>query len=138
MATLLYRLGKAAYRRWPIALAVWLLALAGVGAIAATMSQPMSDQFSIPGIPSEKATDLQQELFPGSGNAIDEASVSIVVAAPEGATLAEEPYAGRVAALIEDGPPGLRAGRFSFLSLPFLGLGGEVLRQDAVDRVQDR
>lgn len=102
MATLLYRLGKAAYRRWPVALAVWLLALAGVGAVAATMSQPMSDQFSIPGIPSEEATDLQQELFPGSGSAIDEASVSIVVAAPEGASLADEPYAGRIATLLEE------------------------------------
>ncbi|WP_436701940.1 MMPL family transporter [Nocardioides sp. BYT-33-1] len=102
MASLLYRLGKTAYRRWPLVLVAWLLALAGVGAVAATMSQPMTDQFSIPGIPSEKATDLQQELFPGSGSAIDEASVSIVVAAPEGEKLADEPYAGRVATLLED------------------------------------
>ncbi|GLH98841.1 MMPL family transporter [Phytohabitans aurantiacus] len=101
MATLLYRLGKTAYRRWPLVLAVWMVALIGVGTVAATMSQPMSDQFSIPGIPSEKATDLQQELFPGSGNAIDEASVSIVVAAPEGRTLAEQPYAGRISTLLD-------------------------------------
>ncbi|MEV4670842.1 MMPL family transporter [Actinomadura sp. NPDC049382] len=101
MATLLYRLGKGAFRRWPLVLAVWLVALIGVGGVAATMSQPMSDQFSIPGIPSEKATDLQRELFPGSGNAIDEASVSIVVAAPQGHTLAEQPYAGRVSTLVK-------------------------------------
>nr|MDT0658681.1 MMPL family transporter [Micromonospora sp. DSM 115978] len=102
MAALLYRLGKTAYRRWPLVLAAWLVALIGVGAVAATMSQPMSDQFSIPGIPSEKATELQQELFPGSGSAIDEASVSIVVAAPEGRTLAEQPYAGRITTLLAD------------------------------------
>jgi putative drug exporter of the RND superfamily len=102
MATLLYRLGKTAYRRWPVVLVVWLLALGGVGVVAATMSQPMSDQFSIPGIPSEKATDLQQQLFPGSGSAIDEASVSIVVAAPDGAKLADQPYAGRISTLLTE------------------------------------
>ncbi|GGN65289.1 multidrug RND transporter [Actinoplanes lobatus] len=102
MASLLYRLGKTAYRRWPLVLVAWLVALIGVGAVATTMSQPMSDQFSIPGIPSEKATDLQQQLFPGSGSAIDEASVSIVVAAPEGSKLAGEPYAGRISALLTE------------------------------------
>ncbi|MBW6434967.1 MMPL family transporter [Actinoplanes hulinensis] len=102
MASLLYRLGKTAYRRWPLVLVAWLVALIGVGAVATTMSQPMSDQFSIPGIPSEKATDLQQQLFPGSGSAIDEASVSIVVAAPEGSKLADEPYAGRISDLLTE------------------------------------
>lgn len=101
MATLLFRLGRTAYLRWPLVLAAWVVALVGVGTVAATMSQPMSDQFSIPGIPSEEATDLQQELFPGSGSAIDEASVSIVVAAPEGHSLDEEPYAGRIATLLD-------------------------------------
>ncbi len=100
MAALLYRLGKASYRRWPVVLLIWVLALGGVGVVAATMSQPTSDQFSIPGIPSEEATELQQELFPGASSAIDEASVSIVVAAPDGETLAAEPFATRVADLI--------------------------------------
>ncbi|KHL18909.1 RND superfamily putative drug exporter [Mumia flava] len=102
MASLLYRLGKTAYRRWPVVLVAWLLALGGVATVASTMSQPMTDQFSIPGIPSETATELQQELFPGSGSAIDEASVTIVVAAPEGDTLADEPYAGRVTTLVDE------------------------------------
>ena len=65
MATLLYRLGKTAYRRWPFFLAGWLVAMLAVGTVAATMSKPMTDAFSIPGIPSEKAADLQAELFPG-------------------------------------------------------------------------
>ena len=64
MATLLYRLGKTAFRRWPLFLAGWLVAVVGVGTVAATMSKPMTDAFSIPGIPSEKAADLQAELFP--------------------------------------------------------------------------
>ncbi|TYL51681.1 MMPL family transporter [Nocardioides sp. BGMRC 2183] len=102
MASILYRLGRTAFRRWPLVLLAWALALTGVATVAATMSQPMTDQFSIPGIPSETATELQQELFPGSGSAIDEAAVSIVVAAPEGEKLADDPYADRIAALVSD------------------------------------
>ena len=64
MATLLHRLGKTAFRRWPLFLAGWLSPLIAVGTVAATMSKPMTDAFSIPGIPSEKAADLQAELFP--------------------------------------------------------------------------
>ncbi|GEP39326.1 multidrug RND transporter [Nocardioides psychrotolerans] len=100
MATLLHRLGKTAYRRWPLFLAAWILAMVSVGAFAATMSKPMSDSFSIPGIPSEKAADLQAELFPETVGAFDQATVKVVVAAPEGTTLAEPTYAAQVDDLI--------------------------------------
>ena len=62
----------------------------------------MTDAFSIPGIPSEKAADLQEELFPDAADAFDQASVTVVVAAPEGHTLAEKRYADRVGALVAD------------------------------------
>ena len=84
MATLLYRLGKTAFRRWPLFLAGWLVVMVVVGTVAATMSKPMTDAFSIPGIPSEKAADLQAELFPGSIDAFDQANVNVVVAGPGG------------------------------------------------------
>ncbi len=102
MATLLYRIGKTAYRRWPIFLAAWLVAMIGVSTFAATMSKPMTDSFSIPGIPSEQAADLQAELFPGSKDAFDQAGVSVVVAAPEGHTLDEPAYRAAVDDLISD------------------------------------
>jgi RND superfamily putative drug exporter len=102
MATLLHRLGKTAYRRWPFFIAAWLVAFLAVGIFAGTMSKPMTDAFSIPGIPSEKAADLQAELFPGAVDAFDQASVKVVVAAPEGHTLAEPEYAEQVQALIGD------------------------------------
>ncbi|WP_296606325.1 MMPL family transporter [Nocardioides sp.] len=102
MATLLHRLGKTAYRRWPIFLAGWLVAMLAVGAFAATMSKPMTDAFSIPGIPSEKAADMQEELFPQSVDAFDRATVNVVVAAPEGHTLEEAPYANAVDDLVAE------------------------------------
>ncbi|HEY0952756.1 MMPL family transporter [Nocardioides sp.] len=102
MATLLHRLGKTAYRRWPIFIAGWIVAMLAVGTFAATMSKPMTDAFSIPGIPSEKAADMQEELFPQSVDAFDRATVNVVVAAPEGHTLEEAPYAAAVDDLIAE------------------------------------
>jgi RND superfamily putative drug exporter len=102
MATLLHRLGKTAYRRWPVFLLAWLVAFVAVGTFAATMAKPMSDAFSIPGIPSEQAADLQSELFPEAQDAFDQATVNVVVAAPEGATLEDPAYSAEVDALIED------------------------------------
>jgi RND superfamily putative drug exporter len=100
MATLLYRLGKTAYRRWPVFLAAWLVAMVAVGTLAATVSKPMTDAVSIPGIPSEKAADLQAELFPGATDAFDQATVNVVVAAPEGATLDQPTYLAAVDDLV--------------------------------------
>ena len=97
---MLYRLGKTAFRRWPLVLAGWLVAIIAVGAVAATMSKPMTDAFSIPGIPSEKAADLQSELFPTAVDAFDQASVNVVVAAPRGHTLDEPAYAEAVDDLV--------------------------------------
>ncbi|GAA4817337.1 MMPL family transporter [Nocardioides caeni] len=101
MARLLYRLGSTAYRRWPLFIAGWLVLVVAVGAIAATASKPFSDEFTIPGIPSEEAADIQQELFPDAGNAFDDATVNVVVAAPEGHTLDEAPYEAAIADLID-------------------------------------
>jgi RND superfamily putative drug exporter len=102
MATLLHRLGKTAYRRWPLFLAAWLVAMIGVGTVAATMSKPMSDSFSIPGIPSERAADLQAELFPNATDAFDQASVKVVVAAPNGERLSSAGNREVVDALVAD------------------------------------
>ena len=102
MATLLYRLGRTAYRRWPLVMVGWLVVLAVVGTVAATMSRPTVDSFSIPGIPSEKAQQLQSELFPSSVDAFDTSDVSVVVAAPKGHTLSEPRYSRAVDSLVGD------------------------------------
>ncbi|WP_404389362.1 MMPL family transporter [Humibacillus xanthopallidus] len=100
MATRLYRLGKLAYRRWPVVLVSWLIVLVGIAGVSAAISKPMQDEFSIPGIPSEQAQTLQQELFPGARSAYDGAGATIVVAAPEGQTLREPTYTRAVDDLV--------------------------------------
>ncbi len=102
MATLLYRLGKTAYRRWPVFVVVWVLLLAGVIGVANGFAKPMTDSFSIPGIPSERAAELQEQLFPNSPDAFEQATVNVVVAAPEGSTLADPEIAPKVQELIRD------------------------------------
>ena len=100
MATLLYRLGKTAYRRWPVVLVTWLVILTGVGTFAAVFSQPLNSSFSIPGVASIQAADLQQELFPDAQD-VEAPSAAVVVAAPKGSTLAAAPYDDVVADLVD-------------------------------------
>ena len=102
MANTLYRLGRWAFRHWKVVIALWLVALIGLGALAGAIKQPMKDTFSIPGIPSEQAQTLQQELFPNAKSAFDQANATIVVAAPTGHTLKEPQYAKAVDALLAD------------------------------------
>ncbi|MBB2893978.1 MMPL family transporter [Flexivirga oryzae] len=102
MASLLYRLGRTAYRRWPIFLAGWVIILVGFGTVALGISKPMVDKFSIPGIPSLQAQTMEQKLFPGTGDVQDQASATVVVAAPAGHTLQETKYKNAVNELITD------------------------------------
>lgn len=102
MASLLYRLGHTAYRRWPMFIAAWAIVLVGFGALAIGVSKPMVDKFSIPGIPSLQAQSMQQKLFPGTGDVQDEAAATVVVSAPQGHTLQETKYKNAVNDLITD------------------------------------
>ena len=100
MATLLYRLGRLAYRRWPLFLVAWLVALVAIGGFAATQSRPMTTTFSIPGIASLKAADVQKELFPDQPSADKQVDGQIVLAVPAGKSLADEPYRSQVDQLV--------------------------------------
>ncbi|MFJ8949264.1 MMPL family transporter [Streptomyces sp. NPDC102381] len=83
MATLLYRLGRTAFRRrWLVAL-LWALILGavGVGAAKAPAADDSNTSF-MPGIEAQKAFDLIGERFPGSD--ANGADARIVFKAPHG------------------------------------------------------
>ena len=70
MAQLLYRLGRLTYlNRWKT-LVVWLLLIAGMAAAAANLSQPLSNNFTIPGLESIEAQDEIKERFNTSDDAL--------------------------------------------------------------------
>ena len=87
MATYLDRLGRFSFRRRKLILALWLAALALLGAGAATLSGPTSDEFSIPGTEAQEAMDLLGQRFPGAG--ADGAQARVVFAAPAGEKLTD-------------------------------------------------
>jgi len=82
MATLLYRLGRSAFRRRWFVVALWVAALAAVGAGAASAPKSHDSGFSIPGTESQRASDLMQQRFDGTG--ASGAYARIVFVAPSG------------------------------------------------------
>ncbi|MGI5376884.1 MMPL family transporter [Streptomyces sp. CA-251387] len=82
MADFLYRVGRLAFRRrWYVAL-VWAAVLAAVGLGALKAPGASDEEFSMPGIESQKAFDLMEERFPGA--TADGATARVVFVAPGG------------------------------------------------------
>ncbi|GAA4556586.1 MMPL family transporter [Streptomyces collinus] len=82
VATFLYRLGRLAFRRrWYVAL-VWAAVLAAVGLGALKAPGAVDEEFSMPGIESQKAFDLMEQRFPGA--TADSATARVVFIAPGG------------------------------------------------------
>jgi putative drug exporter of the RND superfamily len=89
MSSYLYRLGHWAFRRRWLVLGLWIALLVGVGALSQAVKTDTNDAFNVPGTESQRALDLLDERFPGSGGA----TARVVFAAPAGHTLDEEQYA---------------------------------------------
>ena len=53
-------------RRWRV-VAVWLVALLGMGGLAATVGGTTADNFNVPGTESQRAFDILEERFPAAG-----------------------------------------------------------------------
>ncbi|MCW6010080.1 MMPL family transporter [Micromonospora sp. CPCC 205371] len=87
MASFLYKLGRFAFRRRWLVLALWLAVLAGALTAAGTLSGSTDDSFRIPGTASQQAIDLLQERFPQAS--AGGATARVVFAAPDGQTLAD-------------------------------------------------
>ena len=88
MAVWLYRVGGAAFRRRRWFAGVWVLVFVAVAVAAVLLKGPTSDVFNVPGTESQKALNLLNEKFPGTGGA----TARIVFAAPEGGDLNDPRY----------------------------------------------
>ncbi|WP_416964767.1 MMPL family transporter [Streptomyces sp. Agncl-13] len=82
MATVLYRLGRLAFRRRWYVTVVWVVILAGLGFASARAADAPATTFSTPGVESQRAFDLIQQRFPGAQ--ADGAVARVVFVAPDG------------------------------------------------------
>ena len=83
MATLLYRLGKASYRRWGRVIVAWVVALLAVLGAGLTIGGQTEEAFDIPGSESQEAFERLEAVFPSFAGA----SAQVVLVAPEGERL---------------------------------------------------
>lgn len=102
MALLLYRVGRFAYLNRFKVIAIWLLALIGISIAALALSKPTNDDFSLPGLPSERATNLLQTQFGGEGGDVFTAANATFVFQAKDGTLADPKNAEAVDAVIAD------------------------------------
>src|SRR6188508_2501821 len=98
MATLLYRLGRASFRRRKLVVVLWLVLLAALGGAALAFKGPTASNFTMPGTESQRAIDALQREFPEASGATG----TIVVAAPQGATLADPRLTAAVQGLVKE------------------------------------
>ncbi|MFI6978816.1 MMPL family transporter [Embleya sp. NPDC050154] len=87
MSTLLYRLGRFAYRRRRLVIAGWLAILLLAAAAAITLMRPFASQNNIPGTESQRSLDVLEARFPTA----DGAEGRIVFRAAEGSTITADP-----------------------------------------------
>ncbi|MFE2585826.1 MMPL family transporter [Streptomyces sp. NPDC059378] len=83
MASRLYAWARWTVRRRRWVISAWILLLAVVGGLGASLHGKTSTEFTVPGVESQRAQDLLKEKFPPAAGGV----VRIVVAAPEGATV---------------------------------------------------
>ncbi|MBF6328493.1 MMPL family transporter [Nocardia transvalensis] len=103
MSVYLYRWGKFAFRRKWIVLPVWLLIFLVVGGLGVSMKKPTTDDFSMPNLPSQRATDILDKQFPGASAAFkfDAVTGTYVIGAPAGQKLTDPGNKAAVDALVQ-------------------------------------
>ncbi|MEH3088761.1 MAG: MMPL family transporter [Microbacterium arborescens] len=103
MSTLLFTLGRWSFRHpWRV-LVSWLLILVIAGGGAAVLNKGTDNSFSIPGTEAQEGLELLNRTFPQASGT----SAQLVIVAPEGASVRDEPFAGAIAdAVTEFGDAG--------------------------------
>lgn len=93
MSSLLYAIGRWAFRFRFRVLALWVVLLAVTGAAAGLLYQGMDSNVTIPGTESQQALDELSRTFPQ----VSGGSAQIVVEAGDGDDISDEPYRSAIA-----------------------------------------
>ncbi|MFS0866543.1 efflux RND transporter permease subunit [Microbacterium sp. 179-B 1A2 NHS] len=98
MSTLLYSLGRWSYRHsWRVIIA-WVVLLGLVGGGVALFMKGTDNAFTIPGTEAQEGIELLNRTFPQASGA----SGQLVIVAPEGTTIDDEPLRGEIVAVAEE------------------------------------
>jgi RND superfamily putative drug exporter len=140
MATVLYRLGSWTFDHRRAVVAIWVAVLVALGGLAAALGGKVSNTFTVPGTESQRALNLLNREFPGTGGA----TARLVFAAPPGHTLAEPQYRSiilptlRLAQQVPQTVGGSSAFRQSFQLSPNKRIGfGDVQFAVPVDKISN-
>ncbi|WP_433661005.1 MMPL family transporter [Nocardia sp. CA-128927] len=103
MSVYLYRWGKFAFRHKWIVLPIWIIGFLVLGALGTQLKEPMSDDFRMPNLPSERATQILDQHFPGmsEGFKFDAVTGTYVIGAPAGQKLTDPVNRQAIDALID-------------------------------------
>ncbi|WP_216892419.1 MMPL family transporter [Nocardia alni] len=103
MSVYLYRWGKFAYRRKWIVLPVWLLIFLIIGGLGVGLKKPVKDDFNIPNMPSQRATDILDKQFPGMSAqfSFDAVTGTYVIGAPAGQKLTDPANRDAITELVQ-------------------------------------
>ncbi|MFE9583249.1 MMPL family transporter [Nocardia sp. NPDC006044] len=103
MSVYLYRWGRFAFRHKWIVLPIWIVGFLVLAGLGAQLKEPMSDDFSMPNLPSERATQILDQHFPGmsEGFKFDAVTGTYVIGAPAGQKLTDPVNRQAIDALID-------------------------------------
>jgi RND superfamily putative drug exporter len=98
VATLLYRIGRFAYRKaWYVVIG-WVLALAAILGGGLALGGQTAESFTIPGTESQQAIDKLENLFPSAAGA----AATIVIVAPDGENVNDEAVEQQITTVSDD------------------------------------
>ncbi|MEU0873191.1 MMPL family transporter [Nocardia brasiliensis] len=103
MSVYLYRWGKFAFRHKWLVLPIWIALFLVLGGLGTQLKEPMSDDFSMPNLPSERATQILDQHFPGMSAAFkfDAVTGTYVIGAPPGQKLTDPVNRQSIDALLD-------------------------------------
>lgn len=96
MSSILYSIGRWAFRARKLVISLWIILLVALGGGAALLNQGTDNSFSIPGTESQDALDTLSRTFPQ----VSGTSAQIVIVAPKGETVTASDVKGPVASAV--------------------------------------
>ncbi|SDY85501.1 MMPL family transporter [Herbiconiux ginsengi] len=98
MATLLYRIGRFAFRKAWYVVAAWVLVLGALLGTGLALGGQTQESFTIPGTESQQAIDKLENLFPSAAGA----AATVVIVAPDGQSVNDDTVKQEISAVADD------------------------------------